>query len=143
MHHSLVSVWVCLFRSVCLCVCLLDFDFQTCVDLSKKITLALSKSQAQSAAFSSASTLVVHVTDIKPYQRYGNYLLFTGKHNDDDVYLRRELLMTMMVIRIAMMTAVFMGRHTNKLERLSLREGVPSYARVHTYLAGLYSIIKL
>lgn len=62
--------------------------------------------------------------------------------DDDDVYLRRELLLTMMVIRIAMMTTVFMGRHTNKLERLRLREGLPSYARVHTYLAGLYSIIN-
>lgn len=60
MHHCLVSVWVCLFKSVCLRVCRLDLDFQT------KMTLALRKSQAQSAAFGSASTLVVRVTDRKP-----------------------------------------------------------------------------
>lgn len=44
--------------------------------------------------------------------------------------------MTMIVIRIAMMTTVFMGRHTNRLERLSLREGVPSHTHTcsHTWL---------
>lgn len=33
--------------------------------------------------------------------------------------------MTMMVIRIAMMTTVCMRRHENRLERLRLGEGVP------------------
>lgn len=42
--------------------------------------------------------------------------------------------MTMMVIRIAMMTTVFMRRHTNRLERLRLREGVPSRAHTSTHM---------
>lgn len=124
-----------------MCLCLLDLDFQTCVDLFKKITLTLSKSQTWLTVYSSAPSLVVHVTDIKHYKRSGNYLLFTGKHGDDDVYLRRELLM--MMIRIAMMTTVFMGRHTNGLERLSQREGVPLHTRVYTYLARFRIIIDL
>lgn len=70
------------------------------------------------------------------HKRYGNYLLLAGKHNDDHVHLGRESLVTMTVIRIAVMTTVFMRRHANRLERLRLRKGLPSHIHTHTHMCA-------
>lgn len=108
------------------------FDFQTCVDLSKEITLILSRSHSLSAVFSSATSLVVCAAD----RRHGTSLTLwelAEKHGDDDVHLQRELLVTMMVIRISMMTTTYMRRHRNRLVRLTLGEGVPLHTHTHTH----------
>lgn len=49
--------------------------------------------------------------DAEHHRRYGNYLLLAQERDDNHVHLGRELLVTMMGIRIAMMTTVFARRH--------------------------------
>lgn len=119
-----------------------DFDFQTCVDLSEEITLILSISHTLSAVFSSATSLVVCATDMRHGTSQTLWEL-AEKHGNDDVHLQRELLVTMMVIRISMMTTVYMRRHRNRLVRLTLGEGVPLHTYAHTYLTGFRNITDL
>lgn len=53
----------------------LDLDFQTCVDLSKKITLILSTSWTRSVVLIQPSPLqfVLQTKDTEHHKRYGNY----------------------------------------------------------------------
>lgn len=49
--------------------------------------------------------------DAQHCRRCGNCLSLVAKQHDDHVHLNRKLLVTMMEIRIAMMTTMFVGRH--------------------------------
>lgn len=62
-----------------------------------------------------------------------NYFSLAETHDDDSVHLRRELIVTKAMIRIVMMTTVFIRRHTNRLGRLRLGEGVPSFTHTQTW----------
>lgn len=69
------------------------------------------------------------------HKRYGNCSLLAGEHDDDGAHVNRKLPVTMMGIRIAMMTTVFARKHI-AVDYKGLEEGVPPRTHMcrHTWL---------